>query len=179
MIEATGMAAIRGGFERILRGTRGAIGLAVGGILVVAVGAGVMLDRAGLFGAGKAGADPTNATQVALGAKVYEASCANCHGAKLEGQPAWQRRLPTGRLPAPPHDETGHTWHHPDRHLFEITKSGIQAFAPPGYETDMPAFASTLSDKEIWAVIAFLKSTWLPEIRRRQDEISRQTRIGP
>jgi mono/diheme cytochrome c family protein len=97
---------------------------------------------------------------VALGAKVYAANCASCHGAKLEGQPQWQRRLANGRMPAPPHDESGHTWHHPDPVLFGITKNGIAAYAPPGYESDMPAFGGKLSDDEIWAVLAYLKSHW-------------------
>ena len=71
-------------------------------------------------------------------------------------------------MPAPPHDETGHIWHHPDQHLFDVTKSGVGALLP-GYETDMPAFADTLSDEEIWAVLAYIKSTWPPEIQLRQD----------
>jgi mono/diheme cytochrome c family protein len=88
------------------------------------------------------------------------ANCASCHGAELEGQPDWRRRLPNGRMPAPPHDESGHTWHHPDDVLFGITKYGIARYAPPGYESDMPAFAGKLSDDEIWTVLAYLKSHW-------------------
>jgi mono/diheme cytochrome c family protein len=65
--------------------------------------------------------------------------------------------LPNGRLPAPPHDATGHTWHHPDRELFEITKNGPAGIAP-GYESDMPAFKDVLNDREIWAVLAYIKS---------------------
>ena len=115
-------------------------------------------------------ADPTNAAQVALGRTVYERECARCHGAKLEGQPDWQVRLPSGRLPAPPHDPTGHTWHHPDRQLFQITKDGLSAVVP-GYESDMPAYGAVLSDAEIWAVIAYIKSTWPREIRDRQQRL--------
>ena len=107
-------------------------------------------------------ADPRDASRIALGAKVYVEHCAACHGAKLEGQPEWRRRLPNGRLPAPPHDESGHTWHHPDDVLFGITKHGLVPgkYAPDGYESDMPAFAGKLSDDEIWAVLAFIKSHW-------------------
>jgi mono/diheme cytochrome c family protein len=105
-------------------------------------------------------ADPRDARKVALGEKVYAANCASCHGAKLEGQPQWQRRLPNGRLPAPPHDESGHTWHHPDDMLFNMIRQGVTAYAPPGYESDMPAFAGKLSDDEIWAVLAYIKSRW-------------------
>lgn len=105
-------------------------------------------------------ADPHDAAKVALGAKVYAANCAVCHGVNLEGQPEWRRRLPNGRMPAPPHDESGHTWHHADDQLFGITKNGIAPYAPAGYQSDMPAFAGKLSDDQIWAVLAFIKSHW-------------------
>jgi hypothetical protein len=59
---------------------------------------------------------------LALGDKLYVQHCASCHGANLEGQPDWRKRLPNGRFPAPPHDATGHTWHHPDEVLFAVTK---------------------------------------------------------
>ena len=62
------------------------------------------------------------------GKLVYGTNCAGCHGAKLEGQANWQIRSADGYLPAPPHDETGHTWHHPDKMLFEFTKYGLTAF---------------------------------------------------
>jgi mono/diheme cytochrome c family protein len=105
--------------------------------------------------------DPSDSARVALGAQVYAQRCAVCHGARLEGQPDWQRRLPNGRMPAPPHDESGHTWHHTDEVLFGITKQGlIPPYAPPGYQSDMPAFGGQLSDDEIWAVLSFIASHW-------------------
>lgn len=117
-------------------------------------------------------ADPDDAALVALGAEVYRRHCASCHGANLEGQPAWRVRKPDGRLPAPPHDATGHTWHHPDEQLFWITKFGVRPpLAPEGYASDMPGFAEKLGDEEIRAVIAFIKSRWPPEIRARQRQI--------
>ena len=103
-----------------------------------------------------------NTAQVALGEKIYAQHCAACHGAKLEGQPNWRKKLPNGRMPAPPHDESGHTWHHTDEVLFGITKEGLVPgkYAPPGYQSDMPAFGGTLSDAEIRAVLAFIYSHW-------------------
>lgn len=124
----------------------------------------------------KAGADPTDAAQVARGKAVYAERCASCHGARLEGQPNWQSRKPDGRLPAPPHDAAGHTWHHPDEDLFKITREGIAAFAPPGYSSDMPAFGGALSDADIWAVLAFIKSSWPEEIRRRHAAMSERAK---
>ena len=99
--------------------------------------------------------------QLALGRKIYAQHCAACHGTRLEGQPDWRKPLPNGRMPAPPHDESGHTWHHPDDVLFGITKHGlVPPYAPRGYESDMPAFAGTLSDHEIRAVLAYISSHW-------------------
>jgi len=120
-------------------------------------------------------ANPGDTQQVARGKAVYTQHCAACHGTKLEGQPNWREKLPTGRVPAPPHDASGHTWHHPDSVLFGITKHGLVPgkYAPPKYESDMPAFSGKLSDEEIWAVLAYLKSTWPDKIRAAQAEITR------
>jgi len=112
------------------------------------------------------------AAQVAQGRALYADYCASCHGVDLEGQPDWRARLPSGRLPAPPHDETGHTWHHSDRQLIAITKHGPGALVP-GYDSDMPGFAGILSDAEIEAVLAYIKSTWPERERAVQAERSR------
>ena len=36
------------------------------------------------------------------------------------------------------------------------------------FQTDMPAWANTLKDEDIWAVIAFIKSKWPKEIQEFQ-----------
>ena len=94
--------------------------------------------------------------------------------ARAQSPPNWQERLPNGRMPAPPHDASGHTWHHPDDMLFRITKEGVSAVVP-GYESDMPAFVGVLSDEEIRAVLAFIKTSW-PERERRNQEARSQSR---
>lgn len=109
-------------------------------------------------------ADHEDARLVAHGKQVYADHCAACHGANLEGQPDWTRHLPNGRLPAPPHDPSGHTWHHSDPRLFLIIKDGLG----DEYETDMPVFGGVLTDHDIWAVLAFIKSTWPEDIRAKQ-----------
>jgi mono/diheme cytochrome c family protein len=118
--------------------------------------------------------DPTDQQQVSRGEAIYVQHCAACHGAKLEGQPDWRTRLPNGRLRAPPHDESGHTWHHPDIVLFDIVKHGLVPgkTAPSGHESDMPAYGNILSDEEIMAVLAYIKSTWPEEIQEMQQEAS-------
>ncbi len=127
---------------------------------------------AALAGCGEPRPDPE---QIARGKKIYVQHCATCHGMKLEGQPNWQARLPNGRMPAPPHDESGHTWHHTDQVLFGITKNGlVPPYAPKGYESDMPAFAGTLTDNEIWAVLAYLNGHWTsPDLLSARAEMIR------
>ena len=124
---------------------------------------------------GATGIDPQDAVKVARGQAVYAASCAACHGANLEGQPDWRSRKPDGRMPAPPHDDSGHTWHHPDEILLGITKEGLVPgkYGPPGYVNDMPAFGSLLSDADIAAALSFIQSRWPPEVRRAREEMLR------
>ena len=107
---------------------------------------------------------------LSAGQILYTNNCASCHGAKLEGQPNWQSPNSDGILPAPPHDATGHTWHHDNELLFEYTKLGGKgALAARGitdFNSGMPAFYGVISDEDIWDILAFIKSTW-PE--REQD----------
>ncbi len=109
---------------------------------------------------------------VARGGEIYAAECADCHGANLQGQPDWRERLPTGRLPAPPHDETGHTWHHPDEVLIAITSLGTETVVGGGYESDMPGFGDRLGAEEIVAVLSYIKSTWPVEVIAIHDDIN-------
>lgn len=105
---------------------------------------------------------------VERGMTIYQDQCAACHGANLQGQEDWRSRDENGLLPAPPHDETGHTWHHSDLLLFQITKFGTAAVVGDGYESNMPGFAETLSDAEILETLAFIKSTWPDRIKAVQ-----------
>lgn len=133
--------------------------------LVAAIAAVVFAVR----GERAAGPDPA---VLARGAQLYARHCASCHGANLEGQPGWRVRLPNGRLPAPPHDASGHTWHHPDDVLFGIVKRGlVPPYAPPGYASDMPAYGGTLGDDDIRAVLAFIESRWPPEVLATRREM--------
>ncbi|WP_026380881.1 c-type cytochrome [Afifella pfennigii] len=122
---------------------------------------------------------PNDPQTVAAGAAIYARECASCHGANLQGEPNWQSRGPDGLLPAPPHDETGHTWHHPDELLFRLTKEGVAEVAGlEGYKTNMPAYEARLSDEEIVAALSYIKAQWPPEVRRRHDEMNRRAGGG-
>lgn len=134
------------------------------------------LDSRG-SGAGAIPIDMRDPVKIAQGQRVYATHCASCHGASLEGQPDWMSRLTNGRLPAPPHDGAGHTFHHSFRILFAITRDGlVPPYAPPGYQTDMPAFGDRLSGDEIWSVLAYIRSRWSDRVRMRHDELERQVR---
>ena len=109
---------------------------------------------------------------VRLGRQVYQATCAVCHGANAEGAINWMTPDTQGNQLSPPHDDSGHTWHHPDEVLFGITKNGLVApYAPPGYQSDMPGFGGTLSDAEIRAVLAYIASRWSSEVRKARAEM--------
>lgn len=108
---------------------------------------------------------------VAQGSELYADHCAACHGTRLEGQADWQIRDPEGYLPAPPHDATGHTWHHPTQQLFEITKYGTEQVVGGNYKSNMIGFGDRMSDEEILAVLAFIKSTWPRQIVDHHDRL--------
>lgn len=110
--------------------------------------------------------------QVARGAEIYALNCAECHGANLEGEAGWKLQNPDGSFRAPPHDASGHTWHHPDDVLFRIVREGTAAVVGGGYESDMPGFADVLSDADIRAVLDYIKSTWPERERRYQERVS-------
>lgn len=115
---------------------------------------------------------------LARGAALYGEHCASCHGKNLEGAPDWRRQGEDGLYPAPPHDATGHTWHHGDQLLFDYTKLGgegaLAALGITDFESGMPGFAEVLTDDEIHDVLAFIKSTWPEPLRSHQEDMTRQ-----
>lgn len=154
----------------MIRNLKSRATLAVGAVaLTAAIGGGL------LWAARDVGGRPTDTPRLlALGATVYADACASCHGADLEGAPDWRTPGPDGLLPAPPHDASGHTWHHGDGTLFRLTKEGPAAVVGGGYRSAMPGFGDMLSDQEIWAVLAFIRSTWPPRARAYQAAITAQ-----
>lgn len=112
------------------------------------------------------------------GKALYDLHCASCHGAQLEGQPNWTSPLPNGRLPAPPHDASGHTWHHADNVLIGITLHGLAPYAGEGYESDMPAFADTLTHQDAADILAYIRSTWPERERAHQKRVTEQYRAS-
>ena len=150
--------------------------------LLAAIGAALLATAVGAYlwystrGDGPLRADASDLELVTLGAAVYTEHCASCHGRNLEGEPDWRRRRPDGTLPAPPHDATGHTWHHADELLFRMTREGPAAVVGKGYQSTMTGFAGILDDREIWASLAYIKSRWPAEVRKVQAKIDASTR---
>lgn len=122
---------------------------------------------------------PDEVAVVSRGLAVYTQHCVQCHGAQLQGQPNWRARDAAGLLPAPPHDRSGHTWHHTGEVLFNITKHGPQRYAGADYKSAMPAYAGVLSDEDIVAVLSYIKATWPPDVRKLHDGLeAAQARPG-
>jgi mono/diheme cytochrome c family protein len=105
-----------------------------------------------------------DANRTLEGARLYAQYCASCHGAGLEGQPNWQQPQEDGSYPAPPHDGSGHTWHHPDELLLDIIANG----GDPAFGSSMPAFKEQLSEGERRAILEYIKSQWDTEPREFQ-----------
>ena len=112
--------------------------------------------------------------EVARGATLYAETCAACHGAALEGAADWRGRNEDGSFRAPPHDETGHTWHHADAQLFAITKFGTEEVTGGAVVSDMQGFGEVLTDDEIRAVLAFIKAQWPERVIARHNELNRR-----
>ena len=135
-----------------------------------------MASLVALAACGRSDGPPLDAEAVRVGALVYGRHCASCHGARGEGASDWKRADARGVLPPPPHDSTGHTWHHADGLLFRIVDRGTAAaLGDPSLaaRTAMPPFGDSLSAAEIRAVLTYIKTWWTPEQRAMQVEASR------
>ena len=75
-----------------------------------------------------------------------------------------------------PHDASGHTWNHGDSYLFAVTKYGIERLLGEPYPNAMPIYDSVLSDREIVAVLSYIKSQWPAEIQNRHDRLNQRLR---
>ena len=90
--------------------------------------------------------------QVELGANVFKANCASCHGSNAEATPEWTKPDANGFYPPPPLNGTAHAWHHP----FPMLKRTIEE----GSQGRMPGWKGRLSEEEIESVIAWFQSLW-------------------
>jgi mono/diheme cytochrome c family protein len=111
-----------------------------------------------------------DAGQVSAGQPLYEVHCAACHGLQGEGQPDWKVRNADGTFPAPPHDSSGHTWHHADALILEIIDQGSRMPGSP-----MLAFGDKLNEAEQEAILTYIKTWWGPQERAFQWQVTQQS----
>jgi len=124
-----------------------------------------------MLGLACSGQAPTLRVQEQRGQAAYEANCAGCHGGPDGG----------GMMDYPPrHNANGHTWHHADCELAQVIRDGaspmtemMRSMMAPPDAPRMPAFGDRLSDEEIEAVLAYIKTLWTP---RQRDFQARATR---
>ena len=101
------------------------------------------------------------------GSELYATYCASCHGANLEGHPDWRTPNADGSYNPPPHDVTGHTWHHGDLTLVQLISDGS-----PFPQSQMPPFGEILTVEQVLSILAFVKASWGEEERAFQSEVT-------
>ena len=88
-----------------------------------------------------------SAAQAAAGLCEYQAHCAACHGAAGVPRELWV----SGMEPSPPYLlDAADKWR--PRELFWIARNGIKM-------TGMPSWRNSLSDAQIWTVVAWLEAS--------------------
>ena len=106
-----------------------------------------------------------NTVNLKDGHNVFLNNCAACHGVEANGglpeQPMGGMTAEGGFVP-PALNGTGHSWHHPDKLLLKIIKNG--SFEPT---SPMRGFKDKLSNDDIHNVLAYIKSLWPKQIRKK------------
>ena len=92
--------------------------------------------------------DPKPPSGASHAERLYYAYCVTCHG--VDGRGSWRAALFLIR----PGDLASAAHSRPDRYLFDIVKHGGAPLGRPG----MPAFGYHLSDADIEALVAYLKT---------------------
>jgi mono/diheme cytochrome c family protein len=109
---------------------------------------------------------------ISRGKIAYQNNCVSCHQVNLAGAENWKGLDEDGHRKAPPLNGTGHTWHHDDATLHTIIKYGLVGIVSD-YEGKMAAFGKNLSDKDIDAVLAYIKSFWPDDYYQHQINLSK------
>jgi mono/diheme cytochrome c family protein len=118
---------------------------------------------AGVLGAVLVGCSPGDdeaEVERARGEELYQAHCVQCHGGATGGH--------ISDIP-PPHNAEGHTWHHGDCELVDIVLDGMPQ--RPDYP-EMPAFGDELTEADVHAILAHIKTWWEPDQLEHQAEVT-------
>ena len=132
------------------------------GSALLAVGLGLVACSPAASPAAKSSPEQGADQLIARGAQLYAANCQVCHGDQ-EGR---------GRAGgAAPHNDTGHTWHHPDAQLKDWILNGKL----PGA---MPSVTDVLTEEEVDTILSHIKSWWTFAQVECQADISRRYRVA-
>ena len=95
-------------------------------------------------------------SQVAAGKALYKVNCATCHGVQGAGN---------AQAGVPALNGSMHAWHHPDAQIASFIRNGVG---------QMGAVGPGWTEKEVDAVLSYIKQWWDPEQLAYQTESSRQ-----
>ena len=121
-------------------------------LLISACGDGSGESRAG---------GPAEAQQ---GKTLYDEKCASCHGGDSGGEISDS---------PPPHNANGHTWHHADCLLADITLRGAAAWGADPSTSAMPAFRDELTEEDVESILVYIKTWWTDEQREYQSDLTK------
>ena len=117
---------------------------------------------------------PSDPVRYTRGLKLFQQTCAACHGRDGEGAPNWQKKDAQGKFLPPPLNGTGHTWHHSMQMLLDIINNGTQRLGG-----NMPPWRGKLTDVQIQDILFWMQSQWPRELysawfRNNQEILSHQ-----
>ena len=98
------------------------------------------------------------------GEALYDEKCASCHGGDSGGEISDS---------PPPHNANGHTWHHADCLLTDITLRGAAAWGADPSTSAMPAFGDELTEEDVESILEYVKTWWTDEQREYQADLTK------
>ena len=96
---------------------------------------------------------------IARGKIAYQNNCLSFHEVNLAGAENWKGLDEYGHRKAPPLNGTVHTWHHNDKILHTSIKYSLVGIVSD-YGGKVTCFGDNLNDKDIDAILAYIKSFW-------------------
>jgi len=124
-------------------------------VFILALAVGVSAQRRGGDPKARAVKNPVAATPASIkaGIAVYGKNCRQCHGLRLHGDGPLAPKNPA------PADLTDAKWDHgsSDGELFAIIWNGAPT-KDPSKESEMKPMKGTLTEKDVWNVINYIRS---------------------
>src|SRR5215211_3539095 len=97
---------------------------------------------------------PSNAASITAGRALYQKNCRHCHGLRGKGDGPLAPRDPK------PADLTDAKWDHgaSDGEIFAVIWNGAPSAQAKGKDEGMKGMKGTLTEKEVWQVINYIRS---------------------